>query len=452
MNFDRYVDVSHATIGQTPVRLEHCVRLGERCERATHASGLTVLLVPKQMTLTYAQLVVGFGARDNTFSVDGRTYRVPDGVAHFLEHKMFANPDGTDANELFSALGADANAWTDYDRTAYLFSTAESPVPALRVLLDMVMTPYFTKENVAKEKGIIREEILMGEDDPWQMLYEQAMRATYSHHALRRRICGTLSSIARITPATLERCYRAFYRPSNMCLVMCGNVTMAEVLAVVDAALPPSGEEQTKVLRCPDREEAPTVVRCRSCRRARVAQPLFQITLKDTCLPQDGRERLYRESAMNLLSEVLFSRAAPFYGELFEKGLITPGYSYGYSTAQGAAYHAVTGEARDARAVWKKYKQVVAAAQREGLSTEDVERCRRVLYASFVSQFDYPEDIADLTCEAYAGGTGVFDTLEVLQRITKEELETLLREMFLPEATTLCVLRPDRITKDNKEE
>ena len=256
MNFDRYVDVSRAAIGQTSVRLEHCARLGERCERVTHASGLTVLLVPKQMTLTYAQLVVGFGARDNTFDIEGKTYRVPDGVAHFLEHKMFANPDGTDANEQFSALGADANAWTDYDRTAYLFSTAESPMPALRVLLDMVMTPCFTKENVAKEKGIIQEEILMGEDDPWQTLYEQAMRATYSHHALRRRICGTVSSIARITPAILERCYRAFYRPSNMCLVICGNVTMTEILEVVDASLVSSREESDTVLSCPDRNEA----------------------------------------------------------------------------------------------------------------------------------------------------------------------------------------------------
>ena len=191
-------------------------RLGESYERLVHSSGLVILLYPKQCVTTYASLVVRYGAQDTAFCIDGKEYRTPDGVAHFLEHKMFARPDGSDANELFSALGADANAWTDYDKTAYLFSTTETADEALRTLIEFVSEPYFTRENVAKERGIIREEIAMGEDDPWQTLYTQSMRAMYHRHGIRRKICGTKTSIGRITHQTLRLCYDAFYRPDNI--------------------------------------------------------------------------------------------------------------------------------------------------------------------------------------------------------------------------------------------
>ena len=364
---------------------------------------------------------------------------------------MFACPDGTDANEAFSALGAEANAWTDYDRTSYLFSTTEQPRAALGVLLDFVLTPYFTDENVAHERGIIREEISMGEDDPWQILYEQTMRAMYWHHPIRRRICGTAASIERITADMLHHCYRSFYRPDNMYLVVCADVDMNDIVSEVDRAL--CDRPMDMALRRVERrqyDEPPTVKARQIEARANVAKPLFQIAVKDAGMPQDAYGRLRRETAMKLLSEVLFSRAGGFYNRLFEQNLLSPSYSYGFSTTSDVAYHAITGETDDVEAVWRAYLDVIERARRDGLDREEVERYRRVLYASFVSEFDFPEDIADLVCEAEGNGYGVFDTLRAIEEISCEELEALLKNGFAEQTTTLSVLDPKQNDESNQ--
>lgn len=440
------------TIGGHSVERTACGRLRETCERVVHPSGLVILRLPKQMTQSYAMLVVRFGAQDTAFEVNGKQYKTPDGVAHFLEHKLFARPDGSDVNEHFSALGAEANAWTTYDKTAYLFSTAEDPGAALAVLLDFVYHPHFTPDNVAHERGIIREEIMMGEDDPWQRLYEQTMRAMYRDHPIRRRICGTVSSIEKITDEVLNECYRHFYRPDNMYLVVCGNIDMADVLSAVDVAMEsrPADMALRRIERC-SFDELPTVGMRRVSARANVTQPLFQIAVKDTVIPTDPYERLRRETAMNLLSEVLFSRASNFYNGLFERGLITPGYSYGYSTTLGAAYHALAGETDDPEAVWLAYLDTIERARREGLDREEVERYRRVLYASLVSEFDFPEDIADLICESEGNGVGVFDSLRAIDEITYEEVCALLRDGFDELSTTLSILYPQEDNKDKED-
>lgn len=442
---------SRISLPQDGMATEYSPRLDERCERFVHPSGLVILRFPKQMTQSYAMLVVRFGARDASFRVNGQEHRIPDGVAHFLEHKMFACPDGTDANEAFSALGAEANAWTDYDRTAYLFSTTEQPQAALGVLLDFVLTPYFTDENVAHERGIIREEISMGEDDPWQILYEQTMRAMYWHHPIRRRICGTAASIERITADMLHHCYRSFYRPDNMYLVVCGDVDMNDIVSEVDRAL--RDRPADMALRRVERRqysEPPTVKARQVEAQANVAKPLFQIAVKDTGMPQDAYGRLRRETAMNLLSEVLFSRAGGFYNRLFEQNLLSPSYSYGFSTTSDVAYHAITGETDDVEAVWREYLDVIERARRDGLDREEVERYRRVLYASFVSEFDFPEDIADLVCEAEGNGYGVFDALRAIAEISCEELEALLKNGFAEQTTTLSVLDPKQNDESNQ--
>lgn len=431
------------SLGDLCMRLERAPKLNECCERLVHPSGMTLLHIPKQMTQSYALLIVRFGARDVAFRVNGKEVRVPDGTAHFLEHKMFARPDGTDANEALSALGAESNAWTDYDRTAYLFSTTEPPKEALGVLLDFVLTPYFTEQNVAHERGIIREEISMGEDDPWQQLYEQTMRAVYFSHPIRRRICGTEASIEDISAELLHECHRCFYRPDNMYLVVCGDMDMKDIVAVVDAAL--AGRPSDMALRRIERTqytEPQDVKERRVSAHANVSRPMLQIAVKDGGMPKDAYGRLKRETAMNLLSEVLFSRAGGFYNRLFEQGLISPIYSYGFSTTADVAYHAITAETDDVEAIWKEYLAEIDRARREGLDRDEIERYRRVLYASFVSEFDFPEDIADLACEAEGNGCGAFDALRAIAEVTASELDELLHSVFDEQRTTLSVLYP----------
>ena len=431
-------------------------RLYECCETFRQSCGLAILLIPKKSMMTHASLIVHFGSRDTLFEVNGEQVKCPDGVAHFLEHKLFARPDGTDANDLFSALGADANAWTDYDKTAYLFNTTENAGEALRTLVKFVSEPYFTRENVARERGIIREEIAMGEDDPWQRLFEQTMKAMYARHAVRRKICGTASSIQRITHRTLQRCYDAFYRPSNMYLVVCGNITMDEIIASVDEPLN-DWSQRTKATPAGMRiyeADRPRLVRRKAWQEGAVARPIFQIGWKNTELPTDPQQRLRHETEMDILSEMLFCRAGRFYHELFESGKLSPSYSYGYSTLSGQhgiAHHVVAGEADDPEQVWKAYCNYLKEIRRTGLDREDFERLRRVLYASFVSEFDFPDGIADLLCEAHGDGHAIFDTLDVLQSVMFEDICALFERSFDLSMTVFSTIVPD-ITNNDKED
>lgn len=423
-------------------------RLLEQYECFIHSSGLPILLFPKKSVTTYATLIIRYGAQDTCFLLDGVEHKVPDGTAHFLEHKMFARPNDGDANELFSALGADANAWTSYEKTAYLFSTSESAEGPLRTLIEFVSDPYFTRENVAKEKGIIREEISMGEDDPWQQLYEQTMRAMYHRHGVRRKICGTASSVGRVTPDILSLCHHAFYRPSNAYLIVCGHITMEQVLRAVDEPLCrwqkscadlPAGEKIAMI------DPAP-LLRKHFCRSGAVSRPIFRISWKDTTLCHTPMEQLRRETCMNILSEMLFCRAARFYDELFEAGNISPMYSYGYSSQTGLCplgYHSIEGEADDAEEVFDAYRRYLSDVRKTGLSRADFERMRRVLYAGFVSQFDFLDDIVDLMCDAFGDGRGVFDVLEVLESITFEEVQELFDHSFDEGATVYSSIVPD---------
>ena len=430
-------------------------RLGEQYERVTHSSGLSILLYPKRSVTTYATLVLRYGAQDTTFLLDGVEHRVPDGTAHFLEHKMFARPDGTDANEAFSALGAEANAWTTYDKTAYLFSTSEPADEALKTLVGFVSEPYFTRENVAKERGIIREEIAMGEDDPWQRLYEQSMRATFSRHGVRRKICGTKTSVGRITAATLQLCYDAFYRPQNAYLVVCGDITMERVLAAIDEPLASwhaRTRELSEAIKVAPHEPA-RLVKSRVVETGGVVRPIWRITWKDTGMPLDTGAQLWRETAMNLLSEMLFCRAAAFYDGLFEAGNLSPTYSYGYSAMGGAspiAYHSVEGEADDPDLILRTYFDYLEGLRQTGLCRRDFERMRRVLYAGFVSQFDFPDDIADMMCDTFGEGRDLFDPLAVLQNITFEEVEALFYQSLDARATVFARIEPDHHNKEDE--
>lgn len=424
-------------------------RLREQYERFNHPSGLPILLFPKKSVTTYATLVVRYGAQDTLFTLDGVEHKVPDGTAHFLEHKLFARPDGGDVNELFSALGADTNAWTTYDKTAYLFSTSESADEPLKTLIEFVSEPCFTRQNVAREKGIIREEIAMGEDDPWQRLFELTMRAMYHRHGVRKKICGTAASVGRITKDVLQLCYDAFYRPDNAYLIVCGDMTMPQVIAAVDEPLNrwrdrTKGRGAASVASCIDPSP---LLHKRVCRSGEVSRPIFRISWKDTVLPQTPIEQLRRETCMNILSEMLFCRAARFYDELFEAGKISPSYSYGYSSQGGLCplgYHSIEGEADDAEVVFEAYRRYLANIRQRGLCRQDFLRMKRVLYAGFVSQFDFPDDIADLMCDAFGDGRGVFDTLDVLDSITFEDLEELFYHSFDEGMTVYSSIVPER--------
>lgn len=424
--------------------------LGEKYAILHHKSGLDIYVFPKRRSSTYALFATRYGAADNEFRLNGDAEftRVPDGIAHFLEHKLFENEDGSDAFEKFAATGANANAFTSSLMTAYLFSCTENFDESLGILLDMVTHPHFTEKSVRKEQGIIAQEIRMGEDSPSRALYYGAIRAMYQVNHQRINVAGTVESISEITPELLYRCYRVFYHLSNMALFVCGDVTPQQVEAVADAHLA-AGEPISIERR--EAPEPPEVAQRRFYKEMPVAKPLFAIAVKDTPAA-DPHVRLRRQCVMDILNTALFSTSAPFREKLYEDGLIGSSLSYGYSVCSRYAYNMITGESADPEAVLQRYTDYTAEISASGIPADVFERCRRVVYSNCVASFDDTEEIAHTLLDFVFDGEEMFEEPEVIRSITLEEINAALRAALRADETVMAVVAPLGTRKGEKKE
>ena len=418
--------------------------LREKYYKYTHPSGLDIYVFPKNLSSTYAVFATRYGSLDNSFGIKGEDniISVPDGIAHFLEHKLFANEDGSDAFEHFSAIGADANAYTSFNKTAYLFSCTENFEEALGELIDFVSHPYFTEESVNKERGIIAQEIKMYDDSPPEVCYYGMLEGLYEKHSVKKNICGSCRSISEITPELLYECYRVFYSLSNMALIVCGDIDAEQVIAVADAHLP-SENRGVEIVRVSENAlEKAEVAHRRIEKKMKVSKPIFNIGIKDVNIPSDTVDRLRKDAAVSILDEMLFARAGELYSELFESGLVSPGMSYGYTLNPSFAFNSIAGEADDPEAVLKRIMEYLSEVANRGLAREDFERGKRVMYAEFVKAFDSTEEIANNTLSFVFEGADIFRYADIISEVSFEDVESLFKEMFKEEFFTMSVVRP----------
>ena len=415
--------------------------LGEEYTLIKHESGLTVCVFPKKMSVTYAIITTKFGSLDSRFRTDdGVIHQVPDGVAHFLEHKMFENPDGEDTFEKFSRTGADANAFTSLRDTSYVFSCTENVGESLKILLGSVFTPYFTEENVKKEQGIIAQEINMGDDDPGSVLFLDLMNCLYSRRDIRTDVAGTVESIMKITPDILYECYRAFYLPENMTLCVCGDVSPDEVIAAVSETVP-LGLPHPALSLYPDEPEE--IVKNRSERKMAVAKPLFSIGIKDTDISSSPDERMKKSAAMRLIASVYFGKSGDFYGNLLSKGLISPSFSCWCQHNELFSFAALSGDSDDPERVFGEFTAYLTEITDKPIPRDDFERARRAMYSRFVKGFDSTEEIATgLVCGFAIDGGDIFRYAEILREITPEYAENVLKSVMRPEYCAMSVINP----------
>ncbi len=432
-------------------------KLGERYSETTRPSGLRVLVAPKDLSAAYATVGVNYGSRDR---FAGGT--LPMGTAHFLEHKMFERAGGESWEDIFSALGAEVNAYTSDDSTAYMLQTTDRLPEALEALLSMVTSLSVTKASVARERGIIAEEIRMNTDDPWEVCYANMLRGLYDPvktgvktggNPVREEICGTEASIRRITQASLTEAHRRFYHPQNMVLAVSGRVTPEEVLAVADKVL--GTEPPAKPWAVPAARRRPRdpigVYRPRMTASMDTAKPLFSIGIKLSDIPAEPRALVRLERVMTLLCEMLFSRSGDFYDHLFEEGLVSPGMAYGSSlgrpalgnTGEGYGYFYLSGECDNPEAVYTAFVDHVNRFRREGLDRAAFHRARRTLYADFVYGFDSTEGIASSLMTTAMDGVGLFELAEVDASVTFEEVCALFEAHFVPARYTLSAVMPE---------
>lgn len=420
-------------------------RLGEEYVEMRHASGLRIYVFPKKMSTVSALYATAFGAMDTAFRLEGDANEtaVPDGCAHFLEHKMFEEADGSDAYEKFSPLGADANAYTSWDKTAYLFHSTGAFEEALSELLGFVARPYFTKASVKKEQGIIAEEIRGNDDSPAERCFMNLMRALYRESSIRKDICGSEASIAEITPEILYACHRVFYRPSNMVLVIAGDVDPERVVAVVDRILPQACDTRTILRRNDNQNELPSVYKPYIEDRMTVGRPIFVIGVKDhRATMLSAEERMRRDAAMTLLKEIYFSSSSKLYSALLDEGLISPSFAAGYGATSRYAFLEIAGESDDPGRVLFEVKKTIKAAVDEGVDREAFLRAKRVMYAKAVKSFDSTRTVSEMLLDYVMTGYELFRYVDLYEEIEAEDVETLLREAFNEECFALSVIRP----------
>lgn len=415
--------------------------LRERLYEIDHSSGLKIFVMPKaNYKSTYAVFGTKYGSIDTCFKrSDQKEYtRVPEGIAHFLEHKLFESEE-LDAFTRYAETGASANAFTSFDKTCYLFQCSDRFADSLKILLDFVTHPYFTKETVEKEQGIIGQEITMYYDVPGWMSTFNLLRCLYKNHPVRIDIAGTVESISQITDKLLYDCYHTFYNLNNMALAVVGNVTPEEVIRVCDEMLKKS--EDVTIERVFD-EEPRDIVKSYEEYCLAVSMPVFSFGYKEACkTPQ----RTVQETVeMEILLEILAGETSNLYSSLFEKGLINSTFSKEYFTGNGYEAVIFEGESTDAKAVAQAIKEEVARLRKEGISDQAFESARRSLYGREIMSYNVTDDVANAVIGCYFAGYSIFDPLEVYKNVKKEDVEKLLSEKLDEKYSALSVVRSEK--------
>ena len=414
-------------------------QLGEKLYREVLTNGLTVAVVPRPgFSRKLAYFMTDFGSIHRRFELEGRQYEVPAGIAHYLEHKLFDLP-GRDVSAELAELGANVNAFTSYDMTAYYFSCTENFEQALDLLLEFVSTPYFTEESVEKERGIIDQEIGMNLDAPDSVVFERLMEGMYRHHEIRVPVLGTAQSIREITPELLTLCHRAFYTPGNMILCVVGDVDPEQVKRI---ALERLGSEMRPVAKkLPTDPEEMTVENPLHKEKMEVAMATFQMGFK--CEPLGcGEAAIHQEVVGDLAAEALFGESSRLYLRLYEQGLIDSSFGGGYETVDGCAMLTCGGDSHDPEGVREAMLEQAGTLVRDGIGEGDFLRMKRSALGRRIRDLDSFDSTCFRTCAYHFSGFDYFDFPGVYQSVTAEEVVEFLKQTVCRERCALSVIEP----------
>lgn len=412
--------------------------IGETLYTGTLENGLRIVVVPRPGFMKkYAFFAANYGGAVRNFSVDGRRVETPEGVAHFLEHKMFEDEDGN-ALQKFARTGASPNAFTSHTMTAYHFSCTDRFEENLKILLKFVFTPYFTDENVEKERGIINQEIRMVEDTPNWEVFVGAYEGLYRNHPVRVSIPGSEESISHITPELLYTCHRAFYSPKNMALVVCGTADFEQVCRMAEEISPKDAPEIGQRHYGERRAEVhqPVVTR-----KMQVSLPQCMVGFKDEPVPA-GEIRLRRSLIGDLAVRILCGDTSLLYAKLYEKRLLGRDFDVDYSLIPDGACAILGGESRDPAAVREALERETARLAQEGIEPKLFRRMKNALYGMRLRMLDVPDlyarqEIASVFAgEHYLDFAGLFDTIHA------EDVQEMFRRWAQPNRSTMSVVEP----------
>ncbi|MCI6559891.1 MAG: insulinase family protein [Ruminococcus sp.] len=412
-------------------------RTGDKCIHVKHSSGLDVYICEmKGFSSVEALFGTKYGSINTRFRTSGDAdyTEVPEGIAHFLEHKLFENED-CDVFELYAKTGANANAFTSFDKTCYLFSCSKNYQDSLKILLDFVQKPYFTKESVNKEQGIIGQEIQMTNDNPEWRVFFNLLRCLYHNHPVKIDIAGTIESIAQIDADLLYKCYNTFYNLNNMVLAIAGNISADEVLEICDQCLKPC---EDKGLESVFPDEPSEIVQPEIRETQPVGTPIFNIGYK--CTPCSGRERLKKSMAASVAAGIITDASSDMYQRLLNSGIINS--TFGAEVFCGDGYFSVifSGESASPEKVRDALAEEMEKIIKVGLEEKDFQRIKKSTYGILIRELNNVESVANLMINAHMDGVKPYDAIEILSDLTSSDCTSFIRDELSADKLAMSVV------------
>lgn len=419
-------------------------KTGENLYFGKHKSGLSVYIMPRRgYNGTYAIFGTKYGSVDSDFIVPGEAdiTHVPDGIAHFLEHKMFEQEDGGNVFEQFAKAGAMCNAYTSFNMTGYLFKSSENPYESLKILMDYVQKPYFTPENVEKEQGIIGQEINMCDDDPNWILLFNFLKSMYHHNPVRLEIAGSIESIAQINADILYKCYNTFYNLSNMTMVITGDIDADRAMDIIEGGIlknEPFEEEIKRVYP----EEPKSVLQRKQIKKMNVSMPMFMVGFKDNDIGYGGERLLKKIIETDILTEMIFAKGSPLYERLYNEGLINQKFSAEFEPQIDYGFTTADGESKDPQKVYDTIMEYIESLHKNGLPEDEFERVKKVIWGRYIRSYN---DIGGFSHKFIAMNFMDIDYTEyynVYKQVTFEDVKKRFAEHFDKEFSVLSVIEP----------
>ncbi|MEH7344817.1 pitrilysin family protein [Bacillus sp. JJ1532] len=408
-------------------------------------NGLDVYILPKAgFNKTYATFTTKYGSIDNHFLPQGKNeyVKVPDGIAHFLEHKLFEKEDG-DVFQQFSRQGASANAFTSFTRTAYLFSSTSNVEQNLETLIDFVQYPYFTEQTVEKEKGIIGQEITMYDDNPDWRLYYGLIENMYQQHPVKIDIAGTIETISHITKDLLYECYHTFYHPSNMLLFIVGPVTPDNIMKQIKDNQASKDYKELPEINRKFEEEPEQVAKKKQVLQMNVQTSKCLVGIKAKNVNKSGQELLKTELSLNVMLDIMFGKSSDHYSTLYNQGLIDDTFSFDYTQEKSFGFAMVGGDTNDPEKLAESLKNILLKMKEKGaISEASLERTKKKKIGAFLRAINSPEYIANQFTRYAFNEMNLFDVVATLEAIKIEDIESIASDFISEDRFSVCQVVP----------
>ena len=395
-------------------------------------NGLEVYLLPKPgFEKTYGLFSTNFGAIDTTFVPLGQEemIKVEDGIAHFLEHKMF-DMNGTDASDEFAKLGASTNAFTSSSRTAYLFSTTSNEYPCIELLLDFVQKLEITPESVEKEKGIIGQEIKMYDDDPDWRVYFGSIQNLYNLHPVAIDIAGSVETVNNTTKEMLETCYNTFYHPSNMMLFVVGNIDANKAISIIRSNQAKKDFKMANKIVCQKVFELNNIKVKENVLTMDVEMNKIIVSIKINEILDDPKLKIKRELAINLLFDLLFSKSSKLYNDWLNRGIINDSFSANFTQERDYAFIQIGCDCDDYETLKDNLMDLI----------KNFKRIKKKNIGLFINMFNSPESIANIFSRYYFEGTIAFDLIDEVAKISLDDIYSMFKYFDL-DYTSTCIVK-----------